>query len=81
MSDSFVTLWTVAHQSPLSTGFPGQEYWSGLLFSSLGHLPNPGTEPASPALEGRFFTAVPPGKPSLSAEEFKLPVDLFFFPY
>ena len=49
MSDSFAALWTVAHQSPLSTGFPRQEYWSGLLFSSLGHLPKPGIGPASPS--------------------------------
>ena len=28
----FVTLWTVAHQAPLSTGFSRQEYWSGLPF-------------------------------------------------
>jgi len=25
-----VTPWTVAHQAPLSMGFSGQEYWSGL---------------------------------------------------
>ena len=31
--------------------FPKQEYWSGLLFSSPGALPNPGIEPASPALQ------------------------------
>ena len=24
------TLWTVAHQAPLSMGFSRQEYWSGL---------------------------------------------------
>ena len=30
MSDSFVTLWTVAHQAPLSMGFSKQEYWNGL---------------------------------------------------
>jgi len=24
--------WTVAHQAPLSVGFPRQDYWSGLLF-------------------------------------------------
>ena len=29
MSDSFVTPWTVAHQTPLSMGFPRQEYWVG----------------------------------------------------
>jgi len=39
-----------------------QEYWNGLLFPSLGDLPNPGSEPASPALAGRFFTTEPPGK-------------------
>ena len=55
----FVTLWTVAHQAPLSMGFSRQEYWSGLLCPSLGDLPNSGTEPASlmsPALTGWFFT-------------------------
>ena len=28
--DSFVISWTVAHQAPLSMGFPRQEHWSGL---------------------------------------------------
>ena len=62
----FVTPWTVAHQAPLSVGFPRQEYWSGLPFPSPGDLPNPGIEPrspASPVLAGRFFTTAPPGKP------------------
>ena len=27
----FATLWTVAHQAPLSKGFSKQEYWSGFL--------------------------------------------------
>ena len=65
MTDS-VTPWTVAHQAPLSTGFPRQEYWSGLPFPPLGDLPDPGTEltsPVSPALAGRFFTTESPGKP------------------
>ena len=60
------TPWTVAHQAPLSMGFPRQEYWSGLLFPSPGDLPNPGMEPlsfVSPALAGEFITAEPPGKP------------------
>ena len=26
MSDSFATLWTMAHQAPLSMGFPREEY-------------------------------------------------------
>ena len=32
----FATLWTVAHQAPLSTGFSRQEYWSGLPCSPPG---------------------------------------------
>ena len=32
-------------------------------------LPDPGTEPTSPALVGGFFTAEPPGKPSLIFRE------------
>ena len=43
-------------------GFPRQEHWRGLSFPSPGDLPNPGTEPASPALAGEFFTTEPPGK-------------------
>ena len=57
---------TVARQVPLSTGFSGQEYWSGLPFPPLGDLPHPGinpTFPASPALAGGFFTTEPPDKP------------------
>ena len=43
----FVTPWTVALQGPLSIGFPRQEYWGGLSFSSPGDLSDPGMEPAS----------------------------------
>ena len=45
LSDSFVTSWTVVHKAPLSTGFPRQEYWSGLPFPSPGDIPDPGIEP------------------------------------
>ena len=38
----FATLWTVAHQAPLSMGFFRQGYWSGLPFPSPGDLPDPG---------------------------------------
>ena len=48
--DSFGAPWAVALQAPLSMGFPRQEHWSGLPFRSPGDLPNPGTEPESPAL-------------------------------
>ena len=30
----FATPRTVAHQAPLTMGFPGQEYWSGLPLPS-----------------------------------------------
>ena len=55
----FVTLWTVAHQAPLSMGFSSQEYWSGLPCPPPGDLPDPGIELAflmSSALAGGFFT-------------------------
>ena len=32
-------------------GFPRQEYWSGWPFPSLGDLPDPGINPASPVLQ------------------------------
>ena len=38
----FVTLWTVAHQTSLSVGFPRQEHWSGLPFPPPGDLPDSG---------------------------------------
>ena len=59
----FATPWTVNHQTPLSMGFPRQEYWHGLAFPSPEGFLDPGIEPMSPALAGRFFTTVPPGKP------------------
>ena len=53
------TLWTAAHQAPMSMGFSRQDYWSRLLCPPPGDLPNPGIKPASlisPALAGGFFT-------------------------
>ena len=40
----FATPWTVACQTPLSTEFSGQEYWSEKPFPSPGDLPDPGIE-------------------------------------
>ena len=40
-----------------------QEYWSGLPFRPPGDLPDPGTEPGSPALAGGLLNTEPPGKP------------------
>ena len=37
-------------------GFSRQEYWSGFPFPPSGDLPDPGIEPTSPALAGKFFT-------------------------
>ena len=54
--DSFVTPWTVAHQTPLSMGFPRKKYWNGLSFPSSGDLLDPGFESVAPVLAGRFFT-------------------------
>ena len=67
MSDSSATPWIVAHQAPLSMGFPRQEYWSGLLFPSLGDLSDPGIKPGSLALQADiyifFYQTLPWGKP------------------
>ena len=55
----FATLWTVAHQAPLSMGSSRQDYWSGLPCPPAGDLPGPGIELVSliaPALAGGFFT-------------------------
>ena len=59
---SLATLWTVASQAFLSMGFPRQEHRRGLPFLS-GDLPDPGTEPLSPALADGFLTTEPPGEP------------------
>jgi len=48
----------VACQAPLSVVFSRQEYWSGLLRTPPGDLPDPGMEPVSlmsPALAGGFL--------------------------
>ena len=42
---------TIAHQAPLFMKFSWQEHWNGLPFPSPGDLPNPKTEPVSPALQ------------------------------
>ena len=62
MFDSSVSPWTVALQAPLSMGFAGQEYWSGLPFPFPGDLPGPGMEPIASFSDRRFFTTEPPGK-------------------
>ena len=63
VAQSFVTPWTAACQTPLSMGFPRQEYWSGLPFLSPGDLPDPGVKPGSLALQADSLLSEPPRKP------------------
>ena len=58
----FVTPRIVAHQVPLSWDFPGKNPGVGCHVLLQGIFPNPGIEPVSLALAGRFFTSGPPGK-------------------
>ena len=60
-----MTLWTVAHQAPLSMGFSRKEYLSGLPYPSPGDLPDSEIEPASlvsPALQADSLPTEPLGK-------------------
>ena len=62
-----VTLWTVAHQAPLSMGFSRQEQWSGLPCPPPGDVPHPGMEPRSlTSVSGRWVPSqqCQPGVPS-----------------
>ena len=55
----FVTLWTLAHQTPLSIRLSRQGYWGGWPCPSPGAFYDPGIEPLSlksPALAGGFFS-------------------------
>ena len=58
-----MTPWTVAHQAPLSIGFPRQKYSSGLPFPPPEYLSDTGIEPGSPALQADSSLPEPPGKP------------------
>ena len=56
---TLATPWTVAHQAPLSMGFPRQEYWSVFPCPPPGDLPDPEIEPkypTSPELTSGFLT-------------------------
>ena len=68
---TLATSWIVARQIPMSMGFPGQEYWSGLPFPSLRDIPHPNSHPpgielASPALTGGSLPLSPQEGPCLS---------------
>ena len=75
----FAIPWTVAHQVPLSMGFPRQEYWSGLPIPS-GDLPDPGIKPMSPAapsLVGRSLQLNHLGSPILTLDSTNLLIYLW----
>ena len=77
-----MTLWFVAHQTPVSIEFSRLGYWSGLPFPPLGDLSIPGIGPTflvSPALAGRFFTSVPSGKPSLLIREMQFKITVRYY--
>ena len=65
MSESSAVSWTVACQTPLSMGFPRQEYWSGFPFPSPGDPPDPGNKPASPALQADSLPLSNQGSPPM----------------
>ena len=54
--------WTVARQTPLSMGFPRQEYWSRLPCPPPGDLPSSGIKPRSPTLQADSLSSEPLGK-------------------
>ena len=58
-----VTPWTAAHQAPLSMGFPKQEYWNGLPFTTSGDHSNQGTKLSSPVLQAHSFLLSHEGSP------------------
>ena len=64
----FVTSQTVAHQAPLSMGFPRQGHWSGLPCPPLRDLPDPRTGPASVCLLHRQADSLSPAPPGKSQE-------------
>ena len=62
------TLWTIAHQAPLSMGFSRQRYWSEFPCPSPGDLPRPGIQPASlatPAVQADSLLLRHRGSPDL----------------
>ena len=52
-------------------GLPRHGYSSGLPFLSPGDLPDPGTEPRSPALQADSLPSKPPGKALICMDPYK----------
>jgi len=70
----FATLWTIAHQVPLSMGFSRQEHWSGLPFPSPVDLADLRIEPRSPAL-GDALPSDPAGKDKTKVKDLTILVN------
>ena len=62
----FATPWTMAHQTPLSVGFPRQEFWSGLPNPTPWDLPDSRIKPKSPALKVDSLPLAPSWKPQIN---------------
>ena len=62
----FVTPWTTTRQAALPLGFSRQEHRSGLPCPP----PDPGMEPASPALQADSLPTKPPQKPCRYTDNF-----------
>ena len=58
----FVTLWTVAHQAPLSMGILQARILECVAMSSSRGSSNPGIKPRSSALQANSLLSEPPGK-------------------
>ena len=61
----FETPWTVAQQAPMSMGFPKQEYWSGLPFTSPVDLPDPRIKPSFPVSWADSLMSETPRNPNI----------------
>ena len=61
MSDSFATSWIIVGQAPLSHEIFQARILEWVVISSPGDLPEPGTEPASPALQADSLHLSHPG--------------------
>ena len=59
---TLVTLWTVAHQAPLSMGILQARILDWVACPPLGDLPNPGIELRSPTLKANSLPSEPQGK-------------------
>ena len=65
----FATPWTVAHQAPLSMGFPGKDReWVAISFPRGSSWPRDWTHVSCIFCIAGGFTAEPPGKPPSSVQ-------------